>query len=189
MGKNENFSNKVDAQIQVSAHPENINNKKKIDGILSVLPFFILFELVIGAMLFLIGIFASSNLLVAIGIIFLGNLLILVITQSLHYWLGDGDNFFKKWSDGVRIISGVLEMFLYSFAFGTKHIELIVGYLLLKSLSVWKSGDQVKEGNSTAVLRIGIVLSLLFSIVSAYFLSLDIFGFKTFLGFLQFKNN
>src|SRR3989344_3556534 len=71
----------------------------------------------------------------------------------------------------IRCSAGILEMVFYTIAFATNTIGLVVGYLVLKVVSVWKSDkDQKSEGLFTGVLRIAIILSLLFSLFASYFL-------------------
>jgi hypothetical protein len=116
-------------------------------------------------------------------VIFLGNFFIAVLTQLLQYMLLkkeilDGyksektDFLYNNMTDcSIRCAAGILEMILYAFFFAIGHFEIVVGYLVLKTISVWKSDkNQRKEGLFTGVLRISTVLSLLFSFWASYFL-------------------
>ncbi|HLD38213.1 MAG: hypothetical protein US35_C0014G0020 [Parcubacteria group bacterium GW2011_GWA2_37_10] len=134
-------------------------------------------------------------LIIASAVIFLGNLIIALTTQKLQYILLKlkEQSYEKKTKEdpnhkneeinreiflystiqecSIRCSAGILEMVFYTIAFATNTIGLVVGYLVLKVVSVWKSDkDQKSEGLFTGVLRIAIILSLLFSLFASYFL-------------------
>lgn len=129
----------------------------------------------------------NKDLLLVLSTIFLGNLGIAVITQLGHYILDSKDDDENSKNDFlfdstrdcfVRCAAGVSEMIFYTIFFATAHYELVVGYLVVKTVSTWKADssksiprDQKKEGQHTAVLRIAIVLSLIISLIASYFLS------------------
>ena len=85
----------------------------------------------------------------------------------------------------IRCSAGLCEIILYSISSVMGLEALIAGYIVLKTVSVWtynKVNDNKtsnladpeegkrKEGLFTAVLRIAVVLSLLFSLFASYFL-------------------
>lgn len=112
--------------------------------------------------------------------LFFGNLIITILNQYLHYRLSIKlqdysfkDRIFEFGEDCfVRCFAGVLEMILYILFFATQHYEIVVGYLVIKTISTWKSekNEQKKEGLSTAVLRIATVISIIISYIAAHYL-------------------
>jgi hypothetical protein len=133
-------------------------------------------------------------------IIFLGNLGIAILTQFLHYFSeknnNSGNEFekfaFTGWPDcTVRCLAGILEMIFYTITLAIYAGFLIAGYFIMKSLSVWQSKKEPeKEGRHTAVHRIAVVLSLIISLFSAYYLNKYLFGEATLIEFLKgFKIN
>jgi hypothetical protein len=122
------------------------------------------------SLLFIIVYLIKKDLGLGLILVFSFNFVIALTTQCLHYWLGNKLWFYEKFSDCfVRCFAGVLEMVLYTLFFIIDKHELIVGYLVLKTVSIWKGKqedkEQIKEGQSTAVLRIAVVLSLVFSYI------------------------
>ncbi len=140
----------------------------------------------------------DANLKWAIGIILCSNFLIALFTQISPFILftlfEKGNNPEKHSEDhlykyfrvcSIRCIAGLLEMVFYTISFAINSVILIVGYLVLKTLSYWAPeklkhenknhkdlsySNNVKEGLSTANLRIAVVLSLIASLIASYFL-------------------
>jgi len=95
--------------------------------------------------------------------------------------------FVDFWDCTIRAFAGMLEMTFYVFAFTICEVGLIVGYLILKTLSYWRSESNKledgekrdlirhytaskKEGLHTGVLRIATILQILFSYITYYFI-------------------
>ena len=143
---------------------------------LKSIKFVIFFYFLLLLVLFLLtGVFSinDSNLQISLCILFFGNFFIAILTQVLHLLSKNYDHFFKSFRDCFpRSLSGFLEMVFYAVFFSIGLYEIIVGYLILKVISVWKSSDQYQEGLSTSVLRTALVLSLLLSFWAAYNLNI-----------------
>lgn len=129
------------------------------------------------------------NLYIVFSIILGGNLFIAVMIQTLHYFLlkrdisidqkndekeeKDKNDFLYKdfWDCSIRCSAGILEMILYTICFAVNMVELVVGYLVLKTIGIWKSEKNQREaGLFTAVYRMAVIVSLFFSLWASYFL-------------------
>lgn len=117
----------------------------------------------------------EKNILISIIIVLFGNFFIAIITQASQSLNNPLFLFVSFWDCSVRCLAGIAEMFLYLFAFtmGSQGLTLIAGYLILKTVSIWRSefkNDQRKEGRATAVLRLAVVFSLLISYIAYLYL-------------------
>ena len=148
----------------------------------------------------------------AFWIIFISNSIIVLINHIFHFCISIKlsyktylkDHVFESFSDCyARCIAGFLEMVFYTISFATGHYELVVGYLVLKTISAWGKGEAVtvpfdkktndeqetikneekimshtKQGPlSTTVLRIATVIALMSSLIAAQFIPLSIINF------------
>jgi hypothetical protein len=158
-------------------------NQKKYDSRLceSILYSFKLF-LFIGIIFLVAWLFLDVFYGLCLGktflILYLGNLLIVILNHIFHYRIGvrmadeqyikDHLNQFPE-DTYIRGVAGILEIIFYLLCFAIELPEFIVGYLILKTISAWKKEEskvgefskQKKEGLSTAVLRIAVILSLI----------------------------
>ncbi|OGZ73557.1 MAG: hypothetical protein A2908_00435 [Candidatus Staskawiczbacteria bacterium RIFCSPLOWO2_01_FULL_38_12b] len=123
----------------------------------------------------------NVNLLIACGIVFGGNLFLGIVTQSSNYIIEkysytdkSRDFLYLNFTDCFfRSLAGLAEIILYTVSFAMGMESLVAGYLLLKTVSIWQDKDNYnnkKEGLHTAILRIAIVISLLISLVAAFYL-------------------
>jgi len=122
----------------------------------------------------------NANLFKSLSSLLLGSLFIALFTQMFSFIIEKYDsiqsgtrNFlYENFSDFfLRSSAGFLEMTLYVICFAANLSSLVAGYLLLKTVSIWqKDYNNKKEGLHTAILRIAVVLSLLFSLMSSYYL-------------------
>lgn len=131
------------------------------------------------------------------SVVILSSSLIIAIALWLNYSIEKNDKFddfsFQDRTDCfIRCSAGLLEITLYAIFFAVGLGSIVIGYLVLKTLSVWKGykkdeeerGNrytfQKREGIHTGVLRIATVLSLSFSLMSSYFLFKFLQQFSTF---------
>ena len=135
------------------------------------LPFFpwvtlILFYVITSAIILPLFYCINRSLFYTSLYIILGNLLIVATTQGLHKWLepkGDPHVFKDKVSVITRSIAGLLELIFYVLTIAFGWLTLLAGFLVMKSLSVWKHESSPSlEGASTAILRIAVILVLCF---------------------------
>ena len=123
----------------------------------------------------------NLNLFLVLCIIIIGNLFIGIFTQLSNYTIEkyslpekSRDFLYLNFTDCFfRSLAELSEVILYTISFAIGFEALIAGYLLLKTVSVWQDKDNYnnkKEGLHTAMLRIAIVMSLLISFLSAYYL-------------------
>ncbi len=166
---------------------EIYNSTKLRNSIRLIAKLYFLIAFLILVILNIIYIFNKNyniNLIWTISVVFFGNLFIAIFTQVLHTVLTDEDPHIDKVSEKyrglvienfqeciIRSLAGILEMILYTFFFAINLESIIIGYLILKTLSIWKSEiDNRKNGLYTGVLRIAVVFSLFFSLIASYFL-------------------
>jgi hypothetical protein len=139
--------------------------------------------------LFFLAIFifniSDPNLKKTIWIILFGNFVIALLTQSISSYIVKKEKneaaapkdstkaqdllYDDKWNCIIRCSAGIAEMILYTITFALGLTDIIVGYLILKTLSIWDPKSVVKKGISTSSLRIAVVLSLIFAFWASYF--------------------
>ena len=126
------------------------------------------------------------NFWLGVFFIFLGNFLIARLTQYSHYnsQIDIKENVYPSI---LRCGAGFLEMFFYTFFFVFRQPIFVIGYLVLKSIGLFhidrnekkeninyynidepRKNAAAKEGQSVAVLRIALLISLFFSLFCAY---------------------
>ena len=124
----------------------------------------------------------DANLLAAVLIVLCGNLFLAIATQVSNYIIEkralegvkSRDFVYLNFTDCFfRSGAGFLEIILYTICFSLGLETIVGGYLLLKTVSIWQDKDNFnnkKEGLHTAMLRLAIVVSLLISLMAAYYL-------------------
>ena len=128
----------------------------------------------------------ERSIFIALLLILLGNIFILVISQGLHKWLESSPHVFDSTQSVIiRSSAGLFELILYTLTITFGWFTFLAGFLIMKTLSVWKhESDPTLEGASTGILRIAVVLSLFVSVgISVYlinnheFLDSDVYKF------------
>jgi|GEM_PF-3393442 len=169
---------------------KNDENGKKITNstIKNLFIFYILIIVLFSIVFFLYWLYKKFdiNLLIAFAIIIAGNAIIALFTQILHSVIlkniapaknlaeetqnkERAFSYFNFQECFIRCFAGLLEMIFYTISFAIGRVELIAGYLILKTLSIWRVEDPKKEGVHAAVLRIAVVMSLIFSLWASYY--------------------
>ena len=135
---------------------------------------------------FFIPTYTNKPVFISLLILVLSNFCLSLMTQFFHANLGTPHVFDFSTEGGrmsavLRTSAGVGEMVLYTFSFLIGLPSIVVGYLIIKSLSVWKSPNPDKEGGSAAILRIAVIISLFISFgVAIYLLNSSFVGTAAF---------
>lgn len=136
------------------------------------------------------------NFWFGVYIIMFGNYLIAFMTQYSHYRsrIDSKENVYPSF---LRCLAGCSEMFFYTFFFVFKQPMFVIGYLVIKGVGLFhddknparkvdknpaqekeerfklgspRDNDAAREGQSVAILRVAIIVSLFISLLASWFI-------------------
>ena len=151
----------ISLELDIKKEGENDIQECKAYPLISVILY-----VISAAILLLSWSWFNTPLFFAFLSILVASTLILIITQILHYLLSSPHVYKDSKSVFIRSYAGLFEMVLYTFLITFHLLEVLIGILFLKGISVWQNkSNPNQEGASAAILRIAVVLSIIFSLI------------------------